>query len=80
MIILTATNAVELDRQWNCLIELAKSIDILELMDPFVSKYFATTLSDVSSEEPLDSRFAFFFFFLTFLVDVGIVNYKSHFL
>lgn len=63
MIVLTATNAVELDRQWDCLIELAKSNDILELMDPFVSKCFATTLSDVSSQEPLDSPFASFFNF-----------------
>ncbi|KAF3632893.1 putative pentatricopeptide repeat-containing protein, mitochondrial-like [Capsicum annuum] len=60
VIILTATNAVELDRQWDCLIELAKSNGILELMDPFVSKCFATTLSDVEIAQPLSKLCAQF--------------------
>lgn len=60
VIILTATNAVELDRQWDCLIELAKSNGILELMDPFASKCFATTLSDVEVAQPLSKLCAQF--------------------
>ncbi|XP_055812138.1 uncharacterized protein LOC129882039 isoform X2 [Solanum dulcamara] len=60
VIVLTATNAVEMDRQWDCLIELAKSNDILELIDPFVSKCFATTLSDVEVAQPLSKLCAQF--------------------
>uniref|UniRef100_A0A0V0I203 Putative ovule protein n=1 Tax=Solanum chacoense TaxID=4108 RepID=A0A0V0I203_SOLCH len=60
VIILTATNAVELDRQWDCLIELAKFNGILEQMDPFVSKCFATTLSDVEVAQPLSKLCAQF--------------------
>lgn len=52
MIVLTATNVAELDLQWDCLIESAKSNGDLVLMAPFVSKSLATTLSDVSSMEP----------------------------
>ncbi|KAJ8537756.1 hypothetical protein K7X08_014296 [Anisodus acutangulus] len=60
VIVLTATNVVELDWQWDCLIELAKSNGILELMDPFVSKCFATTLSDVEVAQPLSKLCAQF--------------------
>ncbi|OIT27215.1 PREDICTED: FAD synthase-like [Nicotiana attenuata] len=53
VIILTATNVAELDLQWDCLIESAKSNGDLVLMAPFVSKSLATTLSDVEIAQPL---------------------------
>lgn len=47
VIILTATNALELDEQWNCLIELMRSDDVLLMMQSFVSKHLTTNLTDV---------------------------------
>lgn len=47
MIILSATSVIELDKEWDCLIELTSSSGPLVLMAPFVSKCLSTTLSDV---------------------------------
>lgn len=47
VIILTATNALELDEEWNCLIELMTSDDVLLMMQSFVSKHLTTNLTDV---------------------------------
>lgn len=47
VIILTATNALELDEEWNCLIELMRSDDVLLMMQSFVSKHLTTNLTDV---------------------------------
>lgn len=48
MIILTATNASELENEWDCLVELMTSDGLLVITEPFVSKRLATTLYDVS--------------------------------
>ncbi|KAF8395267.1 hypothetical protein HHK36_019209 [Tetracentron sinense] len=53
VIILSATNVSELDKQWDCLIELTSSSGPLLLMKPFVSKFLTTTLSDVETAQPL---------------------------
>ncbi|KAK3036369.1 hypothetical protein RJ639_032138 [Escallonia herrerae] len=53
VIILTATNAMELDQQWDCLIELTKSNGLLPSTEPFVSKSLTTSLSDVEAAQPL---------------------------
>ncbi|XP_011077314.1 FAD synthase isoform X2 [Sesamum indicum] len=53
VIILTATNAAELEKEWDCLIELMKSNELLVMTEPFVSKRLATTLSDVEAAQPL---------------------------
>ncbi|XP_057463655.1 uncharacterized protein LOC130753534 isoform X2 [Actinidia eriantha] len=53
VIILTATNVTELDRQWDCLIELTRTSDLITLTEPFVSKKLRTTLSDVETAQPL---------------------------
>ncbi|KAH9734944.1 MoCF biosynth domain-containing protein [Citrus sinensis] len=45
VIILTATNVTELDKEWNCLIELLRSGG-LSLMEPYTSKSLTTNLSD----------------------------------
>ncbi|RVW13008.1 FAD synthase [Vitis vinifera] len=45
--ILTATNVTELDKEWDCLIELTRSSGLLVLMEPFLSKRMTTNLSDV---------------------------------
>ncbi|KAH9734947.1 MoCF biosynth domain-containing protein [Citrus sinensis] len=50
VIILTATNVTELDKEWNCLIELLRSGG-LSLMEPYTSKSLTTNLSD---DEPVD--------------------------
>jgi hypothetical protein len=47
VIILSATNITELDREWDCLIELTRSSGFLESAGPFVAKHFRTTLSDI---------------------------------
>lgn len=47
MIILTATNIMELDKEWECLTELTGSGGLLVLMKPYVSKCLTTQLSDV---------------------------------
>ncbi|KAL0333393.1 UNVERIFIED_CONTAM: FAD synthase [Sesamum angustifolium] len=46
VIILTATNVAELEKEWDCFIELMKSNELLVMTEPFVSKRLATTLSD----------------------------------
>ncbi|KAH0971473.1 hypothetical protein GBA52_023629 [Prunus armeniaca] len=53
VIILTATNALELDEEWNCLIELMRSDDVLLMMQSFVSKHLTTNLTDVEIAQPL---------------------------
>ncbi|KAK9290020.1 hypothetical protein L1049_008183 [Liquidambar formosana] len=53
VIILSATNVTELDKQWDCLIELTKSTGLLILTEPFVSKRLTTNLSDVETAQPL---------------------------
>ena len=47
VIIFTATNATELDKEWDCLIELTRSSGLLSTMVPYVSKHLQTNLSDV---------------------------------
>lgn len=47
VIIFTATNATELDKEWDCLIELTRSYGSLPTMVPYVSKHLQTNLSDV---------------------------------
>ncbi|XP_061357152.1 uncharacterized protein LOC133301527 isoform X2 [Gastrolobium bilobum] len=53
VIILSATNVLELEKQWDCLIELTRSIDLLALLEPYVSKLVTTNLSDVEIAPPL---------------------------
>ncbi|XP_051113886.1 uncharacterized protein LOC127239672 isoform X2 [Andrographis paniculata] len=57
VIILTATNVAELEKEWNCLIELSRSSasdeEVLVITKPFVSKRLRTSLSDVEVGEPL---------------------------
>ncbi|KAL0316202.1 UNVERIFIED_CONTAM: FAD synthase [Sesamum radiatum] len=53
VIILTATNVAELEKEWDCLIELMKSNELLVMTEPFVSKRLETTLSDVEAAQPL---------------------------
>ncbi|KAL3825862.1 hypothetical protein ACJIZ3_021891 [Penstemon smallii] len=53
VIILTATNVVELDREWDCLIEFMTSTGHLITTEPFLSKRLASTLSDVEVARPL---------------------------
>ncbi|KAJ7976910.1 FAD synthase [Quillaja saponaria] len=53
VIILTATNVSELDKQWDCLIELTRFSDLLVLLKPYVSKHFTTNLSDVETAQSL---------------------------
>ncbi|KAL9331989.1 hypothetical protein ACSQ67_001599 [Phaseolus vulgaris] len=53
VIILSATNVSELEKQWDCWIELAKSSDLLALLEPYVSKHVATNLTDVEIAQPL---------------------------
>ncbi|KDO51706.1 hypothetical protein CISIN_1g031335mg [Citrus sinensis] len=52
VIILTATNVTELDKEWNCLIELLRSGG-LSLMEPYTSKSLTTNLSDVCVKRSL---------------------------
>ncbi|KAF9680237.1 hypothetical protein SADUNF_Sadunf06G0100500 [Salix dunnii] len=53
VIIFTATNATELDKEWDCLIELTRSPGLLSTMVPYVSKHLQTNLSDVETAQPL---------------------------
>ncbi|XP_022888661.1 uncharacterized protein LOC111404139 isoform X2 [Olea europaea var. sylvestris] len=53
VIILTATNVDEMDKEWDCLIEFMRSSSPLVAVEPFVSKRLATTLSDVEAAHPL---------------------------
>ncbi|MCL7048005.1 hypothetical protein MKW94_020291 [Papaver nudicaule] len=47
VIILSATNVDELDKQWDCLIGSKSSSSQLKLMAPFLSKHLSTALADV---------------------------------
>lgn len=47
VIVFTATNIVELDLQWDCLIELTRTGDLFPLLEPYKSKHLTTKLSDV---------------------------------
>ncbi|XP_074304698.1 uncharacterized protein LOC141639485 [Silene latifolia] len=55
VVILMATNLPELDKEWDCLIELASSNGLLLLPKPFSSKYLTTLLSDVEVAQPLSA-------------------------
>ncbi|KAL9264004.1 FAD synthase-like protein [Drosera capensis] len=55
VLILTATNLSELDKEWNSLLEISASGGVLTLAKPFVSKSLTTTLSDVEAAQPLSS-------------------------
>ncbi|KAI7742832.1 hypothetical protein M8C21_005672 [Ambrosia artemisiifolia] len=52
VIVLTATNVDELDRQWDALIDL-RSTNLLAQTGPFVSKHLTTSLSDLEVAQPL---------------------------
>lgn len=53
VIILNATNVSEMEKQWDCLVELTKSSDLLTLLEPYISKDMTTNLSDVEVAQPL---------------------------
>ncbi|KAF3441814.1 hypothetical protein FNV43_RR15729 [Rhamnella rubrinervis] len=53
VIILSATNVMELEKQWGCLIELTRSSGMLALMEQFITKCLKTDLSDVEIAQPL---------------------------
>ncbi|KAL1541327.1 FAD synthase [Salvia divinorum] len=53
VIILTATNASELENEWDCLIELMPSNGLLAISEPFISRRLVTTLSDVDAAQHL---------------------------
>ncbi|KAK6231668.1 MoaB/Mog domain - like 1 [Theobroma cacao] len=53
VIVLSATNATELDKQWDCLIELTGSDGCLVTMEPYSSKRLTTNLTDVETAQPL---------------------------
>ncbi|CAO2839494.1 unnamed protein product [Amaranthus hypochondriacus] len=53
VVIFMATNLIELENEWKCLIELATSSGLLMLTKPFSSKYLTTTLSEVEVAQPL---------------------------
>ncbi|KAG9441680.1 hypothetical protein H6P81_017534 [Aristolochia fimbriata] len=55
VIILSATNLSELEKEWNCLLELTSSSGPLLLMAPFVTKHLSTTLSDVKISKTLSA-------------------------
>ncbi|KAL6133447.1 hypothetical protein ACLB2K_065682 [Fragaria x ananassa] len=53
VIIFTATNVLELDDEWNCLIELMRSGGELVMAQPFVSKCLTTNLADLEVAQPV---------------------------
>ncbi|KAK6943876.1 Phosphoadenosine phosphosulfate reductase [Dillenia turbinata] len=53
VIVLAATNVTELDKEWDCLIELTRSNGLLGSVEPFVAKHLATKLSDAETAQPL---------------------------
>ncbi|GAB4856615.1 hypothetical protein Ancab_014533 [Ancistrocladus abbreviatus] len=55
VIIFTATNLSELDKEWNCLLELARSSGLLKLAMPFISKSLTTTLAEIEAAQPLSA-------------------------
>ncbi|XP_076889250.1 uncharacterized protein LOC143539952 isoform X2 [Bidens hawaiensis] len=52
VIVLSATNVDELDRQWDALMDL-RSTNLLAPTGPFVSKHLTTSLSDLEVAQPL---------------------------
>lgn len=55
VIMFMATNLSELDKEWDCLIELASLSGLLMLAKPFTSKYLTTSLADVETAQPLST-------------------------
>ncbi|XP_047330924.1 FAD synthase-like isoform X2 [Impatiens glandulifera] len=53
VIVLAATNVDELEREWDCILELSESGGLLTLAEPLVSKSFTTTLYDVELSQEL---------------------------
>ncbi|XP_054817145.1 uncharacterized protein LOC129316772 isoform X3 [Prosopis cineraria] len=53
VVVLCATNALELEEEWDCLIELTKSSDLFALPEAYMSKNVTTNLSDVDIAQPL---------------------------
>ncbi|KAF5750420.1 hypothetical protein HS088_TW03G00756 [Tripterygium wilfordii] len=53
VIMLTATNVPELEKEWFCLIELTRSNGLFTLMEPYVAKRLSTFLPDVETARPL---------------------------
>ncbi|KAF9594251.1 hypothetical protein IFM89_028908 [Coptis chinensis] len=53
VIILSATNVAELDKEWHCLLELTSSRTPVSLLAPFLSKHLSTPLADVETAQPL---------------------------
>ncbi|CAH9085675.1 unnamed protein product [Cuscuta epithymum] len=53
VIILTASNVAELEKQWDCLIKLTKSQGLLPSAEPFFAKCFKTNLFDMEVAQPL---------------------------
>ncbi|KAK6942760.1 Phosphoadenosine phosphosulfate reductase [Dillenia turbinata] len=53
VIVLTATNVTELNKEWDCLIESTRSRGLLGSVEPFVTKHLATKLTDVEIARPL---------------------------
>lgn len=53
VIILGAANLSELDKEWQCLMELARSSNLLLMTEPYVSRRLSTTLSDIEAAQPL---------------------------
>ncbi|MBA0693100.1 hypothetical protein Gohar_025207 [Gossypium harknessii] len=53
VIVLSATNATELEKQWDCLIELTESDGFLVTIESYSSKRLTTNLTDVETAQPL---------------------------
>ncbi|CAN1304958.1 Protein AF_2251 [Linum perenne] len=53
VVMLTATNQTELDKEWECLVDLTNSSGLLTMMEPYVSKSLTAHLSDVETAQPL---------------------------
>ncbi|KAJ8753967.1 hypothetical protein K2173_001865 [Erythroxylum novogranatense] len=70
VVILSSTTNAELDKEWGCLTELTNSCGPLAIMEPLVSKYFKTYLSDVQVAQPL-SKLCFEF------PDLNIACYRE---
>ncbi|CAI0471368.1 unnamed protein product [Linum tenue] len=51
VVLLTATNPTELEKEWECLVDFTKSV--LTLMEPYESKSLTTHLSDVEIAQSL---------------------------
>uniref|UniRef100_A0A7N0RGL5 FAD synthase n=2 Tax=Kalanchoe fedtschenkoi TaxID=63787 RepID=A0A7N0RGL5_KALFE len=53
VIVFSSSNVTELEEQWDCLLELSKSIGPLKVSEPFVYKHLATNLRDVEISKHL---------------------------